>query len=385
MSRQQAIPNSQVNWNLIAESVYGLFLAGNQISLSELDCERHLKLGRLLTASCYNHQMNQPWDVLPEKFLEKLDSFLPEDLPAGKASEKQEVLESFTTRKPSTFRANTIKISADQLEKKLLDLGIETKRVSWYKDAFILQNVPQKTLAETTFYKEGCLYIQSLSSMIPPLVLDPQEDDIVLDATAAPGSKTTQIAALMHNKGILIANDKSRIRNFRLSANIQLQGVTNTQILNLPGEFLWKKYPEYFDRVLVDVPCSMEGRFYTEDPKTYKDWTPGKVKMLSEMQKWLLRSAVSATRVGGTIVYSTCTLSPEENEEVVNWILKKEGDALEVEDIHIEGLEHNTGLTKYKNRLFDPRLSKTLRIYPSKNMEGFFVAKLKKVRSTIAS
>ncbi|HYK08683.1 MAG TPA: RsmB/NOP family class I SAM-dependent RNA methyltransferase [Candidatus Eisenbacteria bacterium] len=320
--------------------------------------------------------MQQHWNVLPEKFLEKLDDFVPQD-------KKQSVLESFLQRKPSTFRANTLKITADELEKELKLLAIETERVPWYKDAFILKNVPQKVLAETKFYKEGYLYVQSLSSMIPPLILDPQPNEIILDMTAAPGSKTTQIAAYMKNTGTLIANDKSRIRNFRLSANLQMQGVTNAQVLSLPGEFLWKKYPEYFDRVLVDVPCSMEGRFFIEDPKTYQDWTPGKVKQLSEMQKWLIRSAVSATRVGGTIIYSTCTLSPEENEEVINWILKKEKGAVELDEIIIKDLPTDKGLTQYKNKIFDTSLSKTVRIYPTKDMEGFFIAKLRKVSPNI--
>lgn len=316
------------------------------------------------------------WDVLPEKFRENLATFLPEE-------KVQEILTSFTLRKPSTFRANTLKISADDLEKKLQEGGIATERVAWYKDAFILKNVPQRQLAETKFYKEGFLYVQSLSSMIPPLVLDPKPGEFILDMTAAPGSKTTQIAAFMENKGTLIANDKSRVRNFRLAANLQLQGVTNTQVLSQPGEFLWKKYPEYFDKVLVDVPCSMEGRFYTEDPKTYQDWTPGKIKMLSEMQKWLLRSAISSTKVGGTIVYSTCTINPLENEDVVNWILKKEGSAITLEDIAIPQLPFSSGLTTYHQRVYDKRLSQTLRIYPTNTMEGFFVAKIKKLAPTV--
>ncbi len=320
--------------------------------------------------------MPASWNILPEKFLEKLDDFLPEN-------QIDAVRNSFCTQKPATFRANTLKISAKTLEEELGKLGIETRRVPWYADAFVLQNCAQKTLTETSWYKEGYLYVQSLSSMIPPLVLDPKPNDLVLDETAAPGSKTTQIAALMQNKGIIIANDKSRIRTFRLRANIQLQGATSVQVLSLPGEFLWKKYPEYFDKVLVDVPCSMEGRFYTENKKTFQEWTPGKVKQLGEMQKWLLRSAISATRPGGTIVYSTCTLSPEENEEVVNWILKKEGDALDVEDIQIPHLTSSPGITKYKNRIFDYRLSKTMRIYPSPTMEGFFVSKLRKKKSTV--
>lgn len=320
--------------------------------------------------------MNNPWDVLPEKFLEKLDTFVPNE-------RKAEVLKSFLVRKPSTFRTNTLKITADALEQKLLAIGIEAERVPWYKDAFILKNVVQRVLTETDLYKNGYLYVQSLSSMIPPLVLNPKPNERVLDLTAAPGSKTTQMAMLMQNTGEILANDKSRIRMFKLEANIAMQGVTNTKTSYLPGEFLWKRYPEYFDRVLIDVPCSMEGRFFIENDKSYKDWTPGKVKQLSEMQKWLLRSAISATTVGGTIVYSTCTLSPEENEEVINWILKKEGDSLEVEEIHIPGLPADAGLTNFKQRVFDPRLKKALRIYPTYTMEGFFVTKLKKLHTTV--
>jgi len=322
----------------------------------------------------------KPWGILPAKFLEKLDTFLPND-------KRQNVLESFSERKPSTLRTNTLKITSNQLQDKLKSMGIETEKVPWYKDAFILKNVPQKVLAETEPYKNGFLYVQSLSSMIPPLVLDPQPNDLVLDLTAAPGSKTTQMAMMMHNSGILIANDKSYVRSLKLKANLAIQGVINTQVLSLPGEFIWKKYPEYFDKTLIDTPCSMEGRFILSDEKSYRDWTPGKVKMLSKQQKWLLRSGVSATRVGGIVVYSTCTLSPEENEEVIDWILKKEVGALVVEEIAISSLPTNTGLTKYKNKIFSQelKLKKTVRIYPSPLMEGFFIAKLKKIRSTVSS
>lgn len=320
--------------------------------------------------------MKQPWDNLPAAFVEKLQKM--------ELSNTEAILSSCTVRKPPTFRANTLKISADELEKKLDGLGIEIERVNWYKDAFILKNVPQKVLTETDLYKQGYFYVQSLSSMIPPLILDPKPNDRVLDLTAAPGSKTTQMAALMGNTGEIIANDKSRIRMYKLEANLKIQGVTNTKVLFLPGEFLWKRFPEYFDKTLVDVPCSMEGRFWTEDPKTYQDWTPGKVKMLSEMQKWLLRSAISATIPGGTIVYSTCTLSPEENEGVVDWILKKEGNKIALEKISIPNLQAAEGLTSFGNKKYDQRLANTLRIFPTDIMEGFFVAKFRKLASTIS-
>lgn len=320
--------------------------------------------------------MINQWDCFPEKFIARLGEFHPD--------KKLEILSALCTRRPSTFRANTLKISSDELKKRLAMLGIEVEGVEWYKDAFILKNVPQKILTQTQAYSDGLFYVQSLSSMIPPLVLDPKPNEKILDITAAPGSKTTQIAALMANIGEILANDKSRIRLYRLEANLKLQGVTNTHISNFPAEIIWKKFPEFFDKTLVDVACSMEGRFWCDDPKTYKDWTPGKVKMLSEMQKWILRSAISSTKVGGTIVYSTCTLSPEENEGVIDWILKKEAGNIELEEINIPHLELSDGITSFRQRSFDPLVKKTKRILPSEKMEGFFVAKLRKIKSNLS-
>src|SRR5260221_2184099 len=219
--------------------------------------------------------------------------------------------------------------------------------------------------------------------MIPPLVMDIHDSESILDLTAAPGSKTTQMAAMMHNTGEIIANDKSRVRLYKLEANLKIQGVTNTKVTYLPGQFIWKKFPQYFTKTLVDVPCSMEGRFLCENEKSYRDWSTAKIEFLQNQQKFLLRSGVSATQIGGLIVYSTCTLAPEDNEEVIDWILKKSKGAVVLEDIDIPQLQFSPGLTAFKNRIFDPSLSKTMRIFPTEIMEGFFVAKLRKVSSTI--
>lgn len=320
--------------------------------------------------------MKQPWDVLPPDFLEKT-------ILAFGQEKAHKIFVSFSHKNPSTFRANTLKISAERLLESLKELKIEVEQLPWYSDAFILKNVPQKVLTETDMYKQGYLYVQSLSSMIPPLVLSPQPGEKILDLTAAPGSKTTQIAALMQNSGEILANDKSRIRMYKLEANVRLQRATNVKFSYIPGEFLWKKYPEYFDKTLVDVPCSMEGRFFVDDPKTYQDWKWGKVKMLSEMQKWLLRSAISATKPGGTIVYSTCTINPEENEGVIDWILKKEKGHVELEKIDIPHLSTENGMTQFGNKKYDASVTHSLRIFPSDIMEGFFVAKLKKLASNL--
>lgn len=316
------------------------------------------------------------FNKLPSKFLERLNNLIkPDELPS--------VLESFTKKRPTTFRTNTLKISTSDLKKELTNLGFQFNNPEWYLDAFILLNKSQSELMDTPFYKNGFIYIQSLSSMIPALVLDPKEDENILDLTAAPGSKTTQIASIMNNTGMILANDTSRPRLYRLQANLKLQGVTNTDITQLPGQILWERFPEYFDKTLVDVPCSMEGRFYTEDIKTYRDWTLNKVKELVPRQCFLLRSATSATKVGGTIIYSTCTLSPEENEGVIDWILKKEVDNIEIEKISLKNLKGNPALTSFANKNYNKKVKNALRILPSDLMEGFFVAKIKKLKSNL--
>lgn len=257
--------------------------------------------------------------MLPAKFLEKLDKNIDPSV--------------FEIKRPTTFRVNTLKIDCEE-------------------QAFIT-TAPLRQIQELDIYKNGEIYVQSLSSMIPTEVLDPKPGDYVLDICAAPGSKTSQMAALMQNEGHIVANDNSRIRIYKLEANLKNLGVTNTSIIQSQAQTLWQKYPDTFDKVLADVPCSMEGRFYTPDPKTYKDWSPAKIRILVQLQKFILRSAFGCCKPGGIIVYSTCTLNRQENEEVVEWLLKKEPGRVELLSME--------------------------RINPSPVMEGFFVAKLRKV------
>jgi len=304
---------------------------------------------------------------LPEAFLERLKRIITTD-------KYDAVLESFCTKKPTTFRANTVKISASDLIKKLQPQGFEVEAVDWYKDAFILKNKSQRELTETDSYKTGELYIQGLSSMIPPLVLNPQTSESILDACAAPGSKTTQISSLMNATGEIIANDRSRVRLYKLAANIKLQGATNVRTIYFPAQVLWEKFPQYFDRALVDVPCSLEGGFQCDYPKSYGSWSVKKVKQLAEYQKKILRSAIAATKPGGTIVYSTCTLSPEENEGVIDWILKKESGSVSLAPIDIS-VETAPAVLEWNGKTYNPEVEKTVRVLPSNLMEGFFLAK----------
>jgi len=312
---------------------------------------------------------------LPEKFLERLKRLYSE-------KELEQVLQAIATKPLPSFRTNTLKTTTVELEKQLQEQGFLIENVSWYQDAFILKNKSVRELTETESYKQGHIYIQNLSSMIPALVMDPKPQEKILDLCAAPGSKTTQIAAMMKNDEEIIANDLSRQRLYKLTANLQMYGVKNCKTVNLPGQMIWKKYPEYFDKTLVDVPCSMEGRIRLDDPETYTDWKLGKIKELETKQKYLLRAAISATKVGGTIIYSTCTLAPEENEGVIDWIIKKEGDAIEIQKIEIPNVILEPGMTKW-NKEFNSQVSQTSRITPSAMMEGFFIAKIKKVKTNL--
>jgi 16S rRNA (cytosine1407-C5)-methyltransferase len=317
----------------------------------------------------------QKQSVLPEEFLLRLQQLLT---PEQRAS----VLRAFAQPRHTTLRANTLKISASELKNTLEKSGILLESVPWAEIAFFVKDVQVRQIF-SPLYTDGALYVQGFSSMLPPLILDPRPEERVLDLTAAPGSKTTQMAAMMRNTGEIVANDLSPVRLFKLQANLKLQGVTNTKVARCPGQYFWRRYPEYFDRTLVDVPCTMEGRFSEEDPDTFADWSLKKIKELSARQKHLLRSAVTATQPGGVIVYSTCTLAPEENEAVVDWLLEKENGAVELEEIALSGLEMLPGITEWQGKKFRPELTKTRRILPSSLMEGFFVAKLRKIRSNI--
>lgn len=302
--------------------------------------------------------------MLPAEFMRRLSQ-----LSLGNA---------FFGKRPTTFRINTLKETS-------LSLPFLMEPVPWNKRAFILREGTLRELTDTHEYTDGKLYVQSLSSMIPPLVLNPRPGDRVLDIAAAPGSKTSQIASLMDNQGEIIANDTSYVRRYRLEANLKTQGVTIAKLEKMDGRSIWQRYPEYFDKVLADVPCSMEGRFDSEDPDSYEDWSLKKVKDLSHLQRWILRSAVSSAKPGGIIVYSTCTVSPEENEEVIDWILDKEKGNIVLEDFMIPSFSFDPPVLHWGGKHYDQSMGKTARINPTPLMEGFFVAKLKKIKSSVPS
>ena len=177
----------------------------------------------------------------------------------------------------------------------------------------------------------------------------------------------------MENKGYILANELDSIRCERLRYNIKMQGANIVEVINKRGEKVGEEHKEEFDKVLLDAPCSGEGRFLGNSPKTYRTWSKKTVNELAKLQKKLLKSAYEALKPGGVLVYSTCTLNKEENEEVLEWAL--ENLELKLLDINLDLREKLQGFNKGLNK----EISKAIRILPSKNMEGFFIAKFKKI------
>ena len=315
--------------------------------------------------------MRRDIHVLPETFLERLRHLLP-------PRQYEAVAKSFAESKPTTFRVNTLKVRPNVIREELTGQGFRLEPVSWYPDAFLLQQGRLRLLQETDAYRSGAIYVQSLPSMVPPLVLDPQPGEQVLDLTAAPGSKTTQLACLMRGEGKIVACEKNRVRFFKLRANVLLQAAHNVELMLQDGKALGRTYPEQFDRVLLDAPCSAEGRFRVHEPASYRYWKPRKIHEMVHQQKPLLYSAITALRPGGALVYSTCTFAPEENEGVVDWALGKFEHAIHLEAIPLRIPNVMPGLTAWEAKLFAPSLRRAVRILPNDAMEGFFLAKFRK-------
>ncbi len=269
------------------------------------------------------------------------------------------------------IRVNTLKITIPELKKRLAkDWTLE--QVPWCKEGFYIEgtrldigNLPEHVL--------GYIYVQEGASMIPPIVLNPKPGDKVLDLCAAPGSKTTQLGQYMKNQGVLVANDVNHMRLASLGINTQRCGLTN--IIRTKMQGWWFKDLE-FDKVLVDAPCSGIGTI-RKSLKTIRMWNPNMVKRIAGTQKKLLKTGWGVLKKGGELVYSTCTLEPDENEAVISWFLDNNPDASLV-DIKLN-IKRSDAITEFEGKKYNSEVKKCLRIWPQDNdSEGFFVAKLKK-------
>ncbi|RMD50291.1 MAG: RsmB/NOP family class I SAM-dependent RNA methyltransferase, partial [Ignavibacteria bacterium] len=266
--------------------------------------------------------------------------------------------------------------------KKLIEglsvYGIELEPVENIPQAYLIKKGIEN-IGKTFEFMIGQYYIQSLSSMIPPLVLQPTGDDVVLDLCAAPGSKTTEMSEMMNNSGTLYANEISVPRLRSLVHNLDKVNAVNTGVLNAKGELLSKVYDHYFDKILVDAPCSATGIIQKKEEVT-NWWSSNQMEKIANLQLRLLIAAIKMLKVGGEIVYSTCSLTLEENELVLDRVLKK----YPVELVEIElPVKSERAKTSYRGELLNPEIEKAHRIIPWQiNSEGFFVAKLKKIEET---
>lgn len=302
---------------------------------------------------------------LPKDFIDSLyDIYTPVTV--------DRILSGMSGERNTTIRANNIKSDIQEIMRILKKNNIKFQRVEWYKDGLEIKNAKEKDIQKLLEYDKGFIYVQSLSSMIPPIVLNPKAGEKILDMTAAPGSKTTQIASMMQNEGEILANELDTIRLERLKYNIEKQSARIVTVINERGEVLGKKYPQQFDKILLDAPCSGEGRFLANDARTYRNWSARTVTQLAKLQKKLLKSACEAVRTNGIIIYSTCTLNLKENEEVLDWAIKNL--PVKIMDIEIEIKEKIAAFTEN----MDKSIGKAIRILPTKSKEGFFIAKLKK-------
>ena len=275
-----------------------------------------------------------------------------------------------------SIRVNTIKIPINELKKRL-EKSWNLEQIPWCNEGFFIEHIKKerRDIGNLIEHSLGYFYTQEAASMIPPIVLNPTENDIVLDMAASPGSKTTQIAALMNNKGILVANDINSARMKPLSLNVQRCGITNCIVTIMYGQ----RFRGFeFDRILLDAPCSGTGTI-RKSLKTLRIWNPLMVQRLSHTQKNLIDAAFSNLKPRGTLVYSTCSNEPEENEAVIDFLLNKYENA-KLEDIRVDGLNRSKPILEFENNNYNEEIKKCLRIWPQDNdTEGFFVAKIKKL------
>lgn len=276
------------------------------------------------------------------------------------------IVKGYYKKRPVTLRVNTIRASEQKIREELEKNNIQYDRVNFCEEVFIIKNVTEKEIEQLEIYKNGEIYLQSLSSMLPPLILNPEENIDILDMAAAPGGKTTQIAAITNNKSRITACEINNIRAERLKYNIDKQGATSVYLMKKDSRFIDDFFS--FDKILLDAPCSGSGTLDLSNQNIEKIFTKKLVEKSIKSQLALLKKAVKILKKGHEMVYSTCSILKCENEDVVNEVLKQNN--IEIVPIEYEWLSSLP--------LLPTKINGTLCIAPNEYYEGFFIAKLRK-------
>lgn len=270
------------------------------------------------------------------------------------------IIEGYSKQRLVTLRINTIKSDKEKIKNKLQEAGVQYEAVSWYEEALIIKNVREDEIKKLDIYENGEIYLQSLSSMLPPIILEPKAGENILDMAAAPGGKTTQISAITQNKAYITACEKNKIRAERLKYNLQKQGIGCVNIMLEDARKLSDFFS--FDKILLDAPCSGSGTMSVFDNGFSKEL----IDRSSKTQEELLRKALNILKPGGEIVYSTCSILAQENENILKKVLQK----CSAEIIPIENIE---GVP-----VLPTSIDGIMCVAPTDLYEGFFVAKIRK-------
>ena len=296
---------------------------------------------------------------LPDFFIKKLEQQYSKEMLA-------KIIEGYTKKRFTTFRVNSLKSDNEEIEVALKESNIEFEKASIAENAYIVKNVDEAKLQELEIYKDGKIYMQSLSSMLPPIILNPKENNDILDMAAAPGGKTTQMATISNNKAHITACERNPIRAEKLKYNIDKQGASCVFCMVKDARDIDDFFS--FDQILLDAPCSGSGTLDLENEKLGKYFTEALIQKSVKTQKDLLNKALKILKKGSEMVYSTCSILQEENEDVVKSILKE--GKFEIVPIDIK---------QYGNLPILPtNINGVLCLMPNEYFEGFFVAKIRK-------
>lgn len=300
---------------------------------------------------------------------EKIPQFLYNKLINQYGNEiTEEIINGYSKKRFVTLRVNTIKSTVENVTNILKENNITYNEVKWSKEALIIENANENDIRKLKIYENGEIYLQSLSSMIPPIILDAKAGENVLDMTAAPGGKTTQIAALSSNEALITACEKNKIRLEKLKYNIEKQGAKRINVMNIDARNLDEFFS--FDKILLDAPCSGSGTIYINDEKMENKFTEDLIKRSIKFQEELINKALKVLKIGKEMVYSTCSILQEENEQIIQKILNK-GNA----QIILIDKENLKGIP-----FLPTKIEGAICVKPTDLYEGFFVAKIKKVK-----